>query len=73
MHEKNNCGCTDYFVRRMVIVAAILFVLFVIVSLFSGRAASALITLAFISLVVAIVGCFLLYCTACKPAKGADE
>mmetsp|Transcript_26129 Transcript_26129/g.35915 ORF Transcript_26129/g.35915 Transcript_26129/m.35915 type:complete len:1375 (+) Transcript_26129:1-4125(+) len=75
--EKNSCGCTDYCLKIMTGVAAVFFVLFIIISIAVGRTSpggsSACIVFAIISLITSITGCFLLYCAACRPPKGADE
>jgi len=75
--EKNSCGCTDYCLKIMTAVAAAFFIIFIIISLAIGRTSpggsSACIVFAILSLITSITGCFLLYCAACRPPKGADE
>jgi hypothetical protein len=77
VEEKNNCGCTDYCVKIMTVIATVLFIVFIGTSIGIGRSnpsgASACTVLGIISLVVSITGCSLLYCSCCKPPKGGDE
>ena len=67
----NPCGCVRATVWKFTIPATLLFLLFE--GLFIGLKASILVAFSTISLIIACVGCNLLCCPCCQPAKGADE
>lgn len=74
--EVNKCGCTDFCVRVMIFVTAVLFIALWLVAIFAlgrSRAAGVLFLLGLISLIVSCVGCNLLCCACCKAPKGADD
>eukprot|EP01038_Epipyxis_sp_PR26KG_P007819 gene7819-10621_t len=77
VEELNRCGCTNKFIKILAGSFAALFILFFVISIAvarSSRGASAfLFFLAFVSLVVSIVGCNILCCACCQYPKGADE
>ena len=67
----NPCGCVRPTVWKFTIPATLLFLLFE--GLYIGLRVSVLVAFSVISLIVACVGCNLLCCPCCQPAKGADE
>ena len=67
----NACGCVRNSVWKFTIPFTLLFFLFQ--GLYIGYKVSVLSALAVLSLVVACVGCNLLCCPCCQPAKGVDE
>lgn len=70
----NACGCFVSTVKwRIAIPFTLLFLIFESIFIGVGTAASSLMALALVSLVVACVGCNILCCPCCQPAKGADE
>lgn len=77
IEEVNRCGCTDRFMKIYIAVTAVLTVVFIASGVGTGRAdpsaSGALWTMGVIFLIASIVGCSMLYCSCCKPPKGADE
>lgn len=67
----NPCGCTRSTVWKFTLPFTFLFLLFE--GLFIGLQVSVLMAFALITLIVACVGCNMLCCPCCQPAKGADE
>ena len=70
----NACGCVRETVKwRIAIPFTLLFLIFEGAFIGTKGKISILIAFATICLVVACVGCNLLCCPCCQPAKGADE
>ncbi len=73
--EKNKCGCTNYFVKILIGIFAVLTLIFVGASfgVRDGGGSAALFVLAIFSLITSIVCCSILCCACCQYPKGQDE
>lgn len=75
--ELNKCGCTNYFVKILIAVFALLTVIFVGsgigASLSTPAAGGVLIVIAIIFLAASIISCSVLCCACCQNPKGIDE
>lgn len=74
--EVNKLGCTDFFVRVMIVVTASISIVLWLVGLLvfgSSIVGNAVVFLGVLSILVSCVGCNLLCCTCCRNPKGSDD
>jgi hypothetical protein len=72
----NYCGCTDRTTAIMAVVCTVFFILFWVIANFALGGASIggfiFLLLSTISLIIAITGCVLRFCSCCKPPADDD-
>jgi pheromone shutdown protein TraB len=71
----NKCGCTENFVKVMIVATVLLFILFfsLVVFVTNGNSGAIMLLFAMLFLITSIVFCSLHCCACCKRPTGLDD
>ncbi len=74
--EMNKCGCTNYFIKALIILFACLTIMFIAADYGQRHhqaAQAGLFTMGILCLFASVVSCHILYCPCFKSNKGHNE